>query len=85
MQSSIETMLKSYIYDNRSYIIENGINAAEYIISEAENMDNGWLWFLSDEEIEIFELDRDARQQMIQEIKDYVNSNYNYEVTEEEE
>lgn len=85
MKTCIETMLKSYIYDNRSFIVENGGNVAEYILADTESYENGWLWFLSDEEIEIFELDRDARQQMIQEIKDYVNSNYNYEVTEDEE
>ena len=85
MQASIETMLKSYIYDNRSFIIENGRNVAEYILSEAENMDNGWLWFLSDDEIEKFESDRDAKDRMIQEIKDYLKSNYDYEVTEDEE
>ena len=74
-------MLDSYVSDNGSYIIENGGNAAEYILADTEAQDKGWLWFLSDEEIETFETDSKARFQMIQEIKDYVNSEYNYEVT----
>ena len=85
MKSSISAMLDSYVSDNSLYIVENGGNAAEYILADTEAQDQGWLWFLSDEEIKTFETDRKARYQMIQEIKDYVNSNYNYEVTEDEE
>lgn len=85
MKSSISTMLDSYVSDNSSYIIENGGNAAEYILADTEAQDQGWLWFLNDEEIKMFESDRKVRFEMIQEIKDYVNSNYNYEVTEDEE
>ena len=84
MKTCIETMLKSYIYDNRSFIVENGGNVAEYILADTEAYENGWLWFLNDEEIEIFESDKNAKHQMIQEIKHYVNSNYDYKITEEE-
>ena len=78
MKNSIETMLNSYVSDNAEYIKENGVNAAEYILADTEAQDQGWLWFLSDEEIEEFESDKEARKKHIQEIRDYVNKNYNY-------
>jgi hypothetical protein len=80
MKSSISTILDSYVDDNSSCIIENGGNAAEYILANTEAQDQGWFWFLSDEEIETFESDLEARLKMIQEIKDYINTNYSYEV-----
>lgn len=80
MKNSIKTLLDSYVYDNASYIKENGGNAAEYIIVDTETQNQGWLWFLSDEEIEEFENDKEKRVAHIQEIRKYVNENYNYEV-----
>jgi hypothetical protein len=80
MKNSIETMLNSYVSDNSSYIKENGGNAAEYILADTEAQDQGWLWFLSDEEIEEFENNKEARKRHIQEIREFVNANYNYEV-----
>lgn len=76
MKSSIETMLNAYVYDNASYIKENGGNVAEYILRDANAMDQGWLWFLSENEIEDFENGNDAKY--IAEITDYVNNNYDY-------
>ena len=80
MKAAIETMLNSYVCENASYIRENGGNAANYIISDAEAMDQGWLWFLTEGEIEEYRSDKEARNRLIQEIKDYVNTYYNYKV-----
>jgi len=80
MKTSIETLLNSYVSDNKKSIIENGGNAAEYILADTEAQDQGWLWFLSDEEITDFEENKDARKRYIQEIRDFVNSNFNYKL-----
>ena len=80
MKNSIATMLDSFVHDNREYIKENGGNAAEYIMTDTKAQDQGWLWFLSDEEIEEFENDSVRRKELIQEITEYVNENYDYDV-----
>lgn len=80
MKNSIATMLDSFVHDNASYIKENGGNAAEYILTDTDAHDQGYLWFLSDEEIEEFENNKEKRAEHIKEIREYVNENYNYEV-----
>jgi len=80
MKNSIETMLDSFIHDNREYIKENGGNVAEYIMTGTEAQDQGWLWFLDDEEIEEFENDSMRRDELKREITEYVNKNYNYNI-----
>lgn len=80
MKNSISTMLDSFVHDNSEYIKENGGNAAEYIMNDTEAQDQGWLWFLSDEEIEEFETNPARRKELKEEITYYVNENYNYNV-----
>jgi hypothetical protein len=80
MKNSIATLLNSYVSDSSEYIKANGGNAAEYILEDTEACDNGWLWFLSDEEIEEFEKDSNRASELIAEIIEYVNANYNYDV-----
>lgn len=73
-------MLNAFVYDNSSSIKEDGGNAAEYILRNTRAQDQGWLWFLSDEEIDEFENDKEKRAAHIEEIIEYVNENYNYNV-----
>jgi hypothetical protein len=80
MKTNIKQLLDSYVNDNEEYIEENGGNAAEYIIADTEAEDQGWLWFLTDEEIERFEHDKEYRFATIDEIKKFVNENYDYQV-----
>lgn len=82
MKKSIATTLNSFVHDNKEFIMENGGNVAEYIIGDADARDQGWLWFLSDNEIEEFENNREKRAVHIQEIKDFVNANYNYYISD---
>lgn len=81
MKTTIETLLDGFVHDNQEYIKENGGNAAEYIMADTIAQDHGWLWFLSDEEIEEFENNPARRKELKEEIADYVNSNYNYVVS----
>jgi hypothetical protein len=80
MKTNIKQIMDSYVYDNEDYIEENGGNAAEYILADTEAEDQGWLFFLSDEEIEKFENDKDFREDTIFKIKEFVNENYDYQV-----
>lgn len=82
MKNSIGTLLDSYVSDNSSFIAQNEETAAEYILRDTEAWECGWHWFLSDEEIEEFENDSARAEELVQEIKNYVNSNYDYEISE---
>lgn len=55
MKNSIKTLLNDFVHDNSEHIKESYSNVAEYIIATAEAEELGWLWFLSDEEIEAYE------------------------------
>ena len=78
MKSSIQTLLDAYVHDNAQNIKESGNTAAEYILADSEAEDHGWYWFLTDSEIEEFETNKESRERHINEIKDFVNKNYDY-------
>lgn len=85
MKNSIETLLDGYVHDNAQFIKESYSNVAEYIIATAEAEELGWLWFLSDEEAEEYEsADADRREEIRDEIRAFVNENYNYNLRTDE-
>lgn len=85
MKNAIETLLNSYIHDNEEYILQNGGNVANHILADTEAQDQGWLWFLSDEEIDEYENADAARREGIRnEIREYINENYNYNLRSDE-
>lgn len=78
MKNSIKTMIDSLVHDNASFIKENGGNVAEWILLNDEAEDQGYLWYLTDEEITDFE--NGNSEKYINEIRNYVNENYNYKL-----
>ena len=81
MKASIKTIFDSVAHDNREYIKENGGNVAEYILSSTEASDQPWLEFLTDEEIEEYEnATAERREEIREEIRAFINDNYNYNV-----
>ena len=81
MKNSITTLLNSFVHDNRNFIRENGGNAAKYIIETTEAEDQGWQWFLTDQEIDEYETADAARRAEIRdEIRAFVNEHYNYSI-----
>ena len=84
MKNSIQTLLDAYVHDNAVHIKENGGNVAEYILSTSEAEDQGWLWFLSNEEIEEYESNPERRVELIAQIRAFVNEIYNYNILAEE-
>ena len=83
MRNSIETFLNAFVSDNAEFIKENGGNVAEYIMTTTESEENGWLWFLTGEEIEEFENNSERKAELIEQIRAYVNENYNYNLMAE--
>jgi len=80
MKNHIKTLLDSFVHDNEENIKQSGKTAAEYILEDTEAEDQGWLWFLSEAEIEEFENDKAKKADHIQTVKAYVNENYNYKL-----
>lgn len=81
MKPSIKTLLDTYIHDNKRSIISSNQTVAEYILADAEAQDQGWLWFLSEEEIVEFENATSERRNRIKnKIIDFVNENCDYSI-----
>lgn len=76
MRKSIDTYVQSIARDNAEYIKDGGYESiADYVISNAEN-GNGWTEYFDDSELE--EPVCEPTDEQIQELKDYLNENYNY-------
>lgn len=81
MKHNIEQLLSAYIFDNKDFIKESGRETvAEYILEEAKSLEGGFYWFLSDEEANSIENDPESQKQVVSEITEYINDNYNYPV-----
>ena len=77
MRKSIDTYVQSIARDNAEYIKEGGYESiADYIITISENADGGWIDMFDDSELE--EPVCEPTDEQIQELKDYLNENYNY-------
>lgn len=75
MKKSIDTYIQSIAHDNEQYIIDGGYDSlADYIISNAENGSGYYEFFDSDE---LDENNGEPTEEQIDELKDYLNDNYN--------
>lgn len=76
MKKSIDTYIQSIANADKQYIVEGRYNSiADYIISGAEN-GIGWTEFFDDSELE--EPVCEPTDEQIEELKEYLNENYNY-------
>lgn len=74
MKKSIDTYVLSIVRDNKQFIIEGGYESvADYIISNAEN-GAGYYEYFDDSELDGDE----PSTEQIDELKNYLNDNYNY-------
>lgn len=79
MKNSILTLAQSYVNDNRQFITGN---VAEYLINEANEDDNDFFWYLSDDEICDMDGNPDLWQKNWDEVVEFLSSNFNYEIEE---
>lgn len=74
MRNSIDTYVQSIVHDNKQFILEGGYNSvADYIISNAEN-GAGYYEYFDDSELD----GNEPSTEQIDELKNYLNDNYNY-------
>lgn len=82
MKSGIRTLFESAINDNQEYIFEFEGSIYDYFMYDLENADNGIFFYLSDEEIELYEKgDNAEREKLEEEVKDFLGD---YKITIEE-
>ena len=75
MRKSIDTYVKSIASDNKQFILEGGYESvADYSISNAEN-GTGYNEYFDDSELDE---SGEATEEQIDELKEYLNDNYNY-------
>jgi hypothetical protein len=77
MKNSVLTLTESHVRDSKEYI--NG-NVAEHLINEMQSENNGYFFFLTNDEIELFEKNAEKRHELIQEIENFIIENFNYEI-----
>ncbi len=76
MKKSIDTYVQSIASDNKQFILEGGYESvADYIISNADN-GTGYNEYFDDSETE--DNMGEPTQEQIDELKEYLNDNYNY-------
>lgn len=76
MRNSIDTYVQSIASDNKQFIIEGGYESiADYIISGADN-GTGYYEYFDDSETDDNMVE--PTQEQIDELKEYLNDNYNY-------
>lgn len=76
MRKSIDTYVQSIASDNKQFILEGGYESvADYIISNADN-GTGYNEYFDDSETE--DKHGEPTQEQIDELKEYLNDNYNY-------
>ena len=76
MKKSIDTYVQSIASDNKQFIIEGGYESvADYIISNADN-GTGYNEYFDDSETD--DNMGEPTQEQIDELKEYLNDNYNY-------
>ena len=72
MKSNIAQIIDSIAIDNENIITESYDSVAEYILHDAEE-GSGWGQYFSEEEN-----DGGISAEMIEELKSFINDNYNY-------
>ncbi len=74
MKTQIKQLTDAHVSDSKEYIAGN---TAVHLIEEARNMENGYYFYLSDEEIHDFETDDDRRAELIEDVEAWITENYN--------
>ena len=76
MKKSIDTYVQSIASDNKQFILEGGYESvADYIIRNADN-GTGYNEYFDDSETD--DNMGEPTQEQIDELKEYLNDNYNY-------
>lgn len=70
---------KAYVNDNKQYIAGN---IAEHLVTNAENMENGYYGYLTDEEIHEYETNADMRNHHEECVVNFCYENFDFDITD---
>ena len=73
MKHNIKQLTDMHVTDSKQHITGD---VAEHLINEAQNMENGYYFYLTDEEIEQFENDEEMKEDLICEVEQWIAENY---------
>ncbi len=76
MRAGIKTLTDQHVNEIEEYIEEGTV--ADHLIYEAESLDCGYYFFMTEEEIDNYECDYEYRIQIEKEIKKWLTENYSY-------
>ena len=77
MKNSALTLTEAFVYDNKKYISGN---IAEYLINNTKELEFGYYFFLTEEEIDLFEKSSEKKIELIKNVNDFILENFNYEI-----
>jgi len=80
MKKSIKQFTDQIIADNKEFIGQEKI--CDYLINEAENIENGFYEYYSDEDYIKAGWDIEFSEKLDEEIKSFLRANYNYYINE---
>ena len=76
MKKNVKELLDAIINDNRDFIAERKIS--DYLIENLENSETGLFEYLTEEEITEVEESDEKREEMEEEVIDFINDNYDF-------
>jgi len=78
MKNNSLTLINMHVNDSKQYIESN---VAEHLINEIRSLEFGYYSYMTENEIDEYEkATNDRREAMRQEIEDFINENFNYEI-----
>ena len=78
MKHSIETLLNAVVNDNYNYIKESEGTIADWLLLNTREVEYGYYFFLTNDEIEEFENNKTRKNELIEEVESYVIENFAY-------
>ncbi len=75
MKTTAQTLTDAHVADTKQHIEGN---VADHLINEARNAENGYYFYLTEKEIEEFETDDQRRQELVEEVENWIRENYDH-------
>ncbi len=78
MKANIKQLTDAHVSDSKEHIAGN---VAIHLIEEARNMENGYYFYLTDDEIRDFEADISRQTRLMEDVEAWIIKNYNLKKT----
>ena len=79
MKPAILQLTKQHVQDSRQY---NEGNIAEHLLLNTGSVENGYFFYLTDDEIEEYENSSERRKELEIEVKNWIKKNFDFDFSE---